>query len=593
MNETIRPIQSNLKLRYRSAAIKIMEKHMTSLPLRHRAVLSLAVVTLAAWPVSARQSPTGHVHYATPGPDAAQTGPNGELAPRLQNLGPHTFPVTIRSARGQLFINQGLNLSYAFNHAEAGRAFREAARLDPDSAMAYWGQALVLGPNINAAMDPADEARAHDAIRRAVVLKPKASPRERALIDALAQRYTGRTDDRVARDRAYADAMARVAKQYPADLDIAVLYAESVMDLRPWGYWMRDGAPYEGVADAVRTVESVMRRRPTHPGALHLYIHLMEYMEPKKAEVAADRLLTLMPAAGHIVHMPAHIYQRIGRYPDAIKSNQMAIAADEDYIRQCRAQGLYPLSYYPHNLHFLWFSASVDGQSRLALESARKAASKIDDATLKQIPALAAFRIVPYYALTRFGRWDEMLAEPAPGTDNAYLHGTYQYARGVALVAKGRLAEAEQALGVVKKMLADPSMSSPLASPNSGGAVLAIAPAVLEGRIAMARKQYDTAIAHFERAVRLEDGLVYTEPTEWHYPPRLALGAALLAANRPSEAETVYWEDLKRNPENGWALSGVVRAQRAQNKTEQAAIVEARAKNAWARADGDWRTILD
>src|SRR5262245_37322577 len=189
---------------------------------------------------------------------------------------------------------------------------------------------------------------------------------------------------------------------------------------------MRDGAPYEGVADGVKLIESVIRRKPNHPGALHLYVHLMEYMEPKKAEVAADRLRTLMPAAGHIVHMPAHIYQRIGRYADSIKANQMAIAADEDYIRQCRAQGLYPLSYYPHNLHFLWFSASVDGQSALAIEAARKAAAKIDDATLKQSPGLAAFRIVPYYALTRFGKWDEMLAEPAPGTDHAYLHGTYQ-----------------------------------------------------------------------------------------------------------------------------------------------------------------------
>jgi len=401
----------------------------------------------------------------------------------------------------------------------------------------------------------------------------------------LAERYNGDPNDRVARDKVYSAAMKKVHERYPDDLDAAVLYVESVMDLRPWGYWMRDGQPYEGVAEAVSVVESVIARAPNHPGALHMYIHLMEANQPKKAEAAADRLQPLMPAAGHIVHMPAHIYQRVGRYADSIKSNELAIAADEDYIRQCRAQGLYPLGYYPHNLHFLWFSATYDGQSQVAIDAARKTASKVDAETLSKMPMTGGFRVLPYYALTRFGHWDEMLREPEPTKENAYLYGTYQYARGLALVAKGQLTEAEKALAIVKQQQADKSMESPLFSPNLSGQVYAIAPEMLAGEIALARKQYDAAINHFEHAVRLEDGLVYTEPYEWHYPPRHALGAALLDAGRAMEAETVYWEDLKRNPENGWALFGLAQALRAQKKTDDAAIVEARFKKAWARAD--------
>jgi tetratricopeptide (TPR) repeat protein len=445
--------------------------------------------------------------------------------------------------------------------------------------------ALVLGPNINAAMDPEAEPVAYQHIQRALAMKANASAREQAYIDALATRYSGAPADRSARDVAYSQAMKRLHEKYPDDLDAATLYVESVMDLRPWGYWMRDGAPYEGIADAVALIERILARQPDHPGALHLYIHLMEATHPERAEKAADTLLPLMPAAGHMVHMPAHIYQRVGRYADAIKSNQLAIAADEDYITQCRAQGIYPLGYYPHNLHFLWFAATYDGQSQLAIDAAKKTASKIDDATLQQMPLLAAFRVVPYFAITRFGRWDEMLREPAPASNNAYLNGVYHYARGLALVAKGRLNEAEQALASVRRALADKSLDSPLFSPNTARSVFEIAPLVLAAEIAAARQQYELAIAQLDRAVRLEDGLVYTEPAEWHYPVRHALGAVLLAAGRPAEAETVYWDDLKRNKDNGWALYGVVQALRAQGKDDRAKVVEERFNRVWSRAD--------
>ncbi len=554
-----------------------------------RFFLTLAAtgVTLIAFQqttlAQAPQPAPNHVHYIKPSQQS--TSPTGAIAPRLQKLGNHVFPVSTKNQQAQLFMNQGLDLSYAFNHAEAGRAYREAARLDPNLAMAYWGEALALGPNINAPMDPANEPIALEAIQKAVALKAKASPREQALIDALTYRYSGHAEDRKARDVAYADAMRKVHLQFPDDQDISMLYVESVMDLRPWGYWTRDGTPYERTSEIVALTEQVIARNPVHPAALHLYIHLMEAYQAEKAEAAADRLQTLMPAAGHMVHMPAHIYQRVGRYADAARSNELAIAADEDYISQCRAQGLYPMAYYPHNLHFLWFAATAEGRSKLAIEAGRKAASQVSDETLKAVPLLAGFRVVPYFALTRFGKWDEMLREPEPPATSAYLNGMWRYARGTAFLGKGQIDSADQEFAKLDALMADKSLDSPLFSPNTGRQVLSIAREVLAGGIAAAKKNYDPAIAHLERAVRLEDALVYTEPSEFHYPPRHALGAVLLEANRPAEAETVYWEDLKRNRDNGWSLFGLMQALKAQGKNEDAALVEARFKKAWAKAD--------
>jgi len=543
-----------------------------------------AIVTAFPKVFAQEQKAGGHVHYQQ-STEPPQASPTGALAPRLQNLGNHVFVVSTKNKQAQLFINQGVNLAYAFNHAEAGRAFSEAARLDPNLPMAYWGEALVLGPNINAAMDPASEPKAFELAQKALAMKSSASEREQAYIEALAERYSGRAEDRTTRDHKYAEAMRKVQERFPDDLDAATLYVEAMMDLRPWGYWTRDGKPYEGTAEIVALTEKVIARNPQHPGALHLYIHLMEAKDAQKAEPAADRLLTLMPAAGHMVHMPAHIYQRVGRYADAARSNELAIAADQDYITQCRAQGLYPMAYFPHNIHFLWFAASADGRSKLAIESARNAAAKVSDESLKQAPLLAGFRVVPYFALTRFGKWDEMLAEPAPPATSAYLNGMWHYARGVAFVGKGQPDAADQELAKLKEVLKDQSLNQPLFSLNTARAVLSIAPEVLAGEIAAAKKNYDEAINHLERAVRLEDALVYTEPAEWHYPPRLALGAVLLEASRPSEAETVYWEDLRRNPDNGWALFGLTAALKAEGKNGEAALAEARFKKAWARAD--------
>jgi hypothetical protein len=527
---------------------------------------------------------TNHKHYEE-SEAASKPGPGGELAPKLQNLGRHAFKITTKSKQAQLFFNQGINLTYGFNHAEAGRAFREVARLDPSCAMAYWGQALVLGPNINAPMTPEDEPKAQAAAQKAVARKAKASPRERAYIDAVAQRYSGDPKDREARNKAYADAMREVAKKYPDDLDAATLYAEALMDLRPWNYWHRDGRPYADTAEIVSNLERVLARNPDHPGANHYYIHAMEANTPEKAERAADRLLKLMPGAGHMVHMPSHIYQRVGRYADAAASNEAAIAADEDYITQCRAQGLYPMAYYPHNIHFLWFAASADGRGQLAIDSARKTASKVTDELLTQLPLLGGFRVVPWYALTRFGKWDEMLAEPAPATQFLFPRGTWHYARGLAFLGKNQVEEAEKELAELRRIAADKALDYPMFSPNTAATILSIAPEVLAGELAARRKDYDKAVGHLDRAVRLEESLVYTEPSEWHYPPRLALGAVLLDAGRAKEAEAVYWEELRRNRDSGWALFGLAQAQRAQGRADEAATTQTRFEKAWARSD--------
>lgn len=552
--------------------------------------LGLAVPAALAQAPEHKQAPKPagkpeHKHYAE-SKESQKPSLTGQLAPRLQNLGTHVFPVTTKSEPAQLFINQGMSLAYGFNHAEAGRSFREAARLDPECAMAYWGQALVLGPNINMPMSPEEEPKAYALAQKAVAMKAKASPREQALIDTLARRYSGRKEDRAANDRAYADAMREVARGLPDDLDAATLFAEALMDLRPWNYWTPDGKPYPETPEMVATLESVLARNPQHPGANHYYIHVMEpTKDAEKAEAAADRLAKLMPGAGHMVHMPGHIYMRIGRYADAVASNEQAILADEDYITQCRAQGLYPMAYYPHNIHFLWSAAAMEGRSRQAIDASRKVASKVTDAMLKEVPILAGFRVVPYYALTRFGHWDEMLREPAPPEGQLFLKGTWHYARGTAFAAKGELDTADKELAEVRRIAGDPSLNVTLFSPNTAAAILAIAPEVLAGDLAARRKQYDEAIAHLERGVRLEDGLVYTEPAEWHYPVRQMLGAVLLEAGRAREAETVYWEDLKRNRDNGWSLFGLEQALRAQGRNDEAAAVKERFRKAWASAD--------
>jgi tetratricopeptide (TPR) repeat protein len=555
-------------------------------------VADAAAQTPASAEATAGKAVPTHKHYDDSKP-APQPAPGTPLAPRLQNLGAHPFLVGTSVERAQLFMNQGLNLTYGFNHAEAGRAFAEAARLDPSLAMAYWGQALVLGPNINAPMDPAMEPKALELLQKATALKSNATPRERAYIDALAARYTGKAEDRSNADRAYVEAMRRLIEQYPDDLDARTLYAEALMDLRPWGYFTRDGQPHPETKQVQSALEYVLARHQLHPGALHLWIHLWESTDPKRAEAEADRLVPLMPGAGHMVHMPAHIYQRVGRHEDVIRVNLLAAKADEDYIAQCRAQGIYPLAYYPHNLHFIWMGASANGQKTLAIESARKLAGAIPHEALASAPILQGFLVVPYFAMVRFSEWDAILAEPAPAHATAFTSGIWRYARALALANRGRVADAERELAELQTLVADPSLSGQTTfSSNTGVAILKIAPEVVAGEIALKRGDFESAIAKFDRAVRYEDALVYQEPPDWHVPVRQNLAAALMQAGRAPEAETVLWEDLKRNPEHGWNLALLGKALTLQNKSQEAALIDARYAKAWKGAEAALGTSL-
>jgi tetratricopeptide (TPR) repeat protein len=560
----------------------------TTPSLRHSwLALPIIGITLLTHSNAAFAQAPVHKHYDA-SEETKKPSPSGALAPRLQNVGKHAFPITIHSENARLFMNQGLNLTYGFNHAEASRAFAEAARLDPHNAMAYWGQALVLGPNINAPMAPEDEPKAYEMIQKALAMKAHVSQREQDYIDALAVRYTGKAEDRKAADQAYAGSMRLLHEKYPDDQDAATLYAESLMDLQPWDYWLRDGRAHGGTNDIVKALDSVLAKNADHPGALHLYIHLWEGSRtPEKAEVAADRLLPLAPAAGHLVHMPGHIYQRVGRYADVIKANQLAIVADEDYITQCRAQGLYPLGYYPHNIHFLWFGATMAGQSELAIASARKTANSIPADVVKQMPILQSFLLVEDYALVRFGKWDEILALPALRYESLFTRGVRHYARGMAFARKGSFSNARKELASLKKIAADPQLIATPASmsANMPDAVLRIASETLAGELAAEQRDYPKAIAHLETAVRLQDSLAYTEPDDWHYPTRHSLGAILMKAGRFNEAETVYWDDLSRHPKNGWALFGLAEAMRAQGKNEPAKAVDADFRQAWKEAD--------
>ncbi|MEO5896811.1 MAG: hypothetical protein ABIS06_14025 [Vicinamibacterales bacterium] len=558
-------------------------RHIT-LPELAGAAFAVAVSVTTVTPAAAQPAAPVHKHYEKPA-DAQEPAAGMPVAPRLQNLGVHIFPVSTRSSRARLFINQGINLTYGFNHAEAARAFAEAARLDPDCAMAYAGHALVLGPNINAPMEADAEPRAYELAQKALKLKGKATARERAFIGAIAARYTGRAEDRKAADRAFADAMRKVVKAFPNDADARTIFAESLMDLRPWNYWTRDGVPYAETTEIVASLEQVLAKNPNHPGALHYWIHVWEPTDtPERAEAEADRLLPLMPGAGHVVHMPAHIYQRVGRHADVIKSNQLAAKADEDYIAQCKAQGVYALGYYPHNLHFIWMGATASGQSRLALDSAKRVAASIPTEAAATVPALQNFLVVPYWAMVRFAQWDEILADKGPQHDTPFTRGAWRYARAMALTARNRLPEAETELEELKKLLADETMKVTITA-NTGHAILRIAPEVVAGEIAARRKDWDKATLHLERAVRFEDSLIYQEPADWHAPVRHNLAAVLLEAGRPDEAEAVLWEDLKKNPENGWALFGLVQALKAQNKGDEAAAADERFKRAWKDAD--------
>ena len=491
----------------------------TTLSARASQCLALAAFTVLA-------TLAGGVRASAQTHHAAKAAPSttGALAPELAGLGDLHMPVTTAEPRAQRFFNQGIRLLYAFNHEEARRAFREAARLDPTLAMAFWGQALTLAPNLNAPMTPEHGRLARTAVLEAVRRRAGASDRERALIDALALRFAADpAAPRPPLDRAYAEAMAKAAAAHPGDPDVQTLFADAVMNTMPWDYWQKDGAPKPATAVLMATLEAAIARYPTHAGANHYYIHLLEASPtPERAEASADRLGALMPAAGHMVHMPAHIYLRVGRYADAAEANVRAIAADEDYLAQCQAQGLYPVSYYPHNLHFLWAAATLEGRSEAAIDAARQVAAKVPHHHAGKLAWTADFPVTPWLAYVRFGRWQEILTEPQPPAREPYATGIWHYARGLAFIARGQTSRAETELTALARVMEHQAFRTTLKDlPLLTN--LQIASRIVKGELAARTGRFDEAIAAVTEAVAIEDGLPYNEPPVWHQPPRHVL----------------------------------------------------------------------
>jgi tetratricopeptide (TPR) repeat protein len=509
-------------------------------------------------------------------------------APVFKGLGDHKHPISTKNPQTQALFDQGVNLVFGFNHAEAIRSFREAARLDPDCAMCWWGVAFALGPNINLPMPEDAVGPAWDALGKARALASKASSVERDYIDALATRYAQDPKaDRKPLDEAFVQAMAKLWRTHPEDLDIGTFYAEAMMDTQPWDYWQADAKTPKGHGpDTLATLETIIKREPKHPGALHLYIHAVEASTtPERGEAAADALTGLMPAAGHIVHMPSHLYYRVGRYADAVKANEDAAKVDEAYIASCKAQGYYPAGYYGHNIHFLWTSSEMEGRYQAAIDAARRLVKAVDAENLaKSMLQGELYAFTPVATLVRFGKWDEVLAEPAPPAAMRLDTAVWLNARGFAQAAKHDLAGAKASRDKLEA-LSKKDFSNYAAVGMPTEAMVKLALVLLDGELARTGGDVNRAIVAFEQAAKMEHDLPYTEPPYWHRPTSHLLGAALLQAGRPSEAEAVYRESLKSYRMDGWALFGLAQALDAQKKTAAAADARKRFAEAWQMAD--------
>ena len=502
----------------------------------------------------------------------------------MPGLGDLHHPVSTKNPQAQQFFDQGLRLIYAFNHDEAARSFRRAAELDPKLAMAYWGIAEAVGPNYN---DPASDDRfieAHNAIQKAVELSSNASPAEQAYIQAMALRFPAdpKADRRQAAE-AYHDAMRGVAKDFPDDLDAATLFAESGMNLHPWGLWHKDGTPEAGTEEIVATLESVIKRDPNHMGAVHYYIHTVEASRsPERALAAANKLAAMAPAAGHLVHMPAHVYIRTGDYAAAVKTNQSAALADQSYIKASGAQGIYPMMYYSHNLHFIAMCSAMDGDYPEAKKGADMLATHVGP-FVKDMPPLEGFMTIPMAVDVRFHKWDDILKMPKPNPDMKTATVFWHFARGMALAGKGSVAEAEKEYAVVAEAVNNTPEDVVFAMPvnNKAKDVLKIAQDVLGAKIALAKKDNASAIAQLQDAVAVQDTLKYDEPEDWFFPVRESLGAALLMNGDPAAAEKVFREDLDRHPRNPRSLFGLAEALRAQKRDYDAGFVQKQFQTSW------------
>jgi tetratricopeptide (TPR) repeat protein len=510
----------------------------------------------------------------------------------MVGLGKIHHPISTQNADAQRYFDQGLALSFGFNHDSAIDAFREAARLDPNCAICWWGIAFASGPNINAPMGPEGAAQAWAAAQQANRLVGHASPTERAYIEAIQVRYVedpaqSAGAQRKALDEAFASAMRDVQAQQPNDADTAAIFAESLLDLSPWNYWQDDGAPRAFTNEAAAALQKSLALNPDHTGALHYTIHLYERFQPEKAEPAADRLAVQAPAAGHLVHMPAHIYYRVGRYKDSADINEAAAASDVAWFSWCRAPAAYAALYYTHNLALLWASAMIEGRSDAAMTAARRIVAQVPVGQIPTFPFLEDLLVTPYYTEARFGRWDAILGESQPPANQRFTTAIWHYVRALAYTHQGKRAQADIEASAFLALANDATLRQ-LGYDTSGGNSgqrLDVAKHHLAGEIASAKGDHDAAVAEYEQAIVIQDAMPYSEPPPFYFPVRQALGAELLETGRAKEAELVYLEDLRRYPKNGWSLYGLSKSLSAQGKSAQAKGVSQGFQNAWVRAD--------
>jgi len=509
----------------------------------------------------------------------------GQFAPLLEGMGNTHLEISTENDLTQRFFNQALVLAFAFNHSEAERSFRQAAELDPDHPMPWWGIALVQGPNLNVPMMEPAIPVAWEALQKAQELKANGTQKEQDFIAALSSRYAEHPpEDRSVLDIAYAEAMGKLAGSYPDDQHAQALYAEALMDLHPWDFWAKNGDPQPWTPKILNVLESVMKVNPHHIGLNHLYIHATEAsLTPELALESANNLRLAVPGAGHLVHMPSHTYIRVGEYHEGTLANQRAILTDTDYVEQCNAQGVYPLVYVPHNQHFLWATATLEGRKKLSIEAAHQTADLVheDDIHNSGIPKLQHFKVIPLYAYVRFGMRDEIMAQPVPDENLVYPGGIRHYARGKAYAARHNFNMAENELNRLitiiesEKVEIDPVQKD----------LLRVAGYVLEGEIAAGKNKYGLAISRLQAALEIEDELPYKEPPLWFYLVRQKLGAILLDAGKAEEAETVYREDLDEFPKNGWSLFGLWQSLKTQGKINEARLVKAQFDEAWKYSD--------
>lgn len=505
--------------------------------------------------------------------------------PVIPGLGTRSFKVTTKSKEAQQYFDQGLRLAWNFNHAEAQRAFQKAQRLDPSCAMCYWGEAYVLGPNINVPMDPSANAPAAAAAAKAKSLASNASPREQALINAVVARYS--TDPKLERpmlDEAYAGAMASAAAKFPEDLDILAMYAESMMDRSPWNYWQPGGSNLHAiVAPLVPTLEAILKKDPSHVGAIHLYIHAVEASaDAKRAEAYADKLAKLAPNAGHLVHMPAHIYYRLGRYKDSLATNQVAVKVDEAYIKQFAPQGVYPLGYYSHNIHFVMVSAQMSGEGQIVVGAASKLSKNIPDEAAAAVPLLAPMKAAPYFAHAQFSDLPTVLSLADPGDKLPYNQVAWRYARGVAFAQSGNVEAARGQVEAIEQLIAKTDYSAFTAWGIPAKDVARIAAHVVRARIAQNTKDLDGAVKELQAAAAIQDSLPYTEPPYWYYPVRQTLGAMLLLKGDARAARDAFRESLSKTPNNAWSLYGLKTTFERQGMKAEAAEAEKYLARAWS-----------